>query len=312
MTKTPQFRKNRIDENISKAKKHRGIRHKIDPPTPLLPKVGGKEWAVLNCLFHHFSVKNSVTKTGLSRNTIRSYLKVMKNQGLVIYTSLSWKLTQSGYKYVTSQKIDTPLALPPKRVNFVENGLTFLIDRSHNFRFNVFIVSKPTTNDWLKNWRPYQFGRNTFYNLSEGNITTTYTGKNLIIRLPVNMGDNPITLLEIAKKTVFRLIKRFEATYGLNLNSNTIILSTQHHAFQNEPFSKACADLGITHFYKGVGVDASVNDIPEFEFTDKKRSHEHAHKYILHQHDIVTNCEQLQSDIELDLKKIKLQLKWDL
>jgi hypothetical protein len=313
MTKTHQFHENRSDENILKSKKHSGNAGKMMHPPTDLPKVGTREYAVLTYICKHFSVTKIASITEFGRTTIQRYLKVMKKQGLVIYTSSSWKPTKNGYKYVISNKIDTPLALPIKVHRFSDNGLSFLIDRSHNFKFKVFVVSKPTNNEWLKNWRPYKLRYTTYYILQDGNITTTYTGKNLIIQMPVNIGENPLALVESAKKTVRRLIKRYESTYGLNLNSNTVDLITQHHAFQNEPFALKCTELGRSYNYeKSICIDASENGIGEYEFIDNNNADKHAYTWMRHTKDIVTNCTKLQSELEEDMRRVKLQLKWDM
>jgi hypothetical protein len=256
MRKKGKLVQNGIDENILKNENSRTCSHKIDHPGN--SPIGGKsiKWAIMCCLFNHFSVSTMSRKMHKTRVTIRKYLKELNSEGCCLYSSSSWKLTIKGRKFLDDADKATPLALPRKVVNFRNKSLNFLSDRCHNVKFKVPVVAKPSDDDWLKTWQKYAIRNNSFYilrdNVSSGQVCTTYTGNNLIIQMPISRAENPVKIIDHLRSLALCKCKEYELRFGICLNSAGLTLIGQHHAFQQEPFSKAC---------KGEGISKSINEI---------------------------------------------------
>jgi hypothetical protein len=310
--KKGKFPQNGSDENILKIKNPRTCRHKMTHPKNSTVGVGSINWAILSCLFLHFSVLRMARKMGKGRKTIQRHLKTLNSMGLCLYSNSSWKLTIKGHNLIKQLEKETPLALPPKVRHFGTNSLNFFTDRCHNVKFKVPLVAKPYNDDWLKNWQKYAIRNNTFYilkeNVSSGQVCTTYTGKSLIIQMPISRSENPRSKMTHLRTLALILCKKYELRYEISLNSSALELIGQHHAFQNEPFSKACKGEGISKSINDVCVDSSENDIPEFEFTSKANADKEATKYIVHVGDVVRNCELLPSQVESKIKSIEEHL----
>jgi DNA-binding CsgD family transcriptional regulator len=213
-------------------------------------------------------------KLNCTRENVKNHLKRLEQKNFVKLDFHIWKITDEGNRYLGGNFYSA--------MSEREGGTLELSDRAHNIKIKYPVISMPKENSWLSGWKARPMKNNTFYYNNFGNIQLQFTGKSMIVQLPILRFPSAELANMEAGRIANALMKQYERDFELKLGHpdwHSQIIS-QHHAIQHDPYAEFCRKHGISYDEDGIDVDSSQKGIPEVEFTDKKTAHIQADNYM--------------------------------
>ena len=163
---------------------------KTDPPTsenrpvprPPIVSIGESKRRVLESLSKTGSAHRIRKDLSKAKSTIVQHLQELQGLGFTDKVNHIWYVTDKGNAYLKG--VGFSRGVREKGVGITSEWL--LRDRAHNIKIKFPVLEQPKDMGWLRGWKVNdKMKNNIFYRERFGEILTTFTGKSLIIQLPI-------------------------------------------------------------------------------------------------------------------------------